>query len=132
MTRKRPGCTLNRKAIWPAIGCALVTLLLSGPAAKAMDGADVLAWAKIQDSTNPNAFANFIRQYPDSPLAADARSHMAALNRTNPNELQAEQRRRAATEQAVREEAAKARMKAEQAERAVRHWVVEEIRSSMP
>jgi hypothetical protein len=132
MNRKRADCTLSRKAIWPVLGCALVALLLSGPVAKAMDGADVLAWAKIQDSTNPHAFGDFIRQYPNSPLADDARSHMAALNRTNPNELQAQQRQRAATEQAVREAAAKARLKAEQAERSVRHWVIEEIRSSMP
>jgi hypothetical protein len=131
MNRKRPGCTLSRKAIWPAFGCALLALLLSGPVAKAMDGADVLAWAKIHDSTNPNAFANFIRQYPNSPLAADARSRMASLTRMKPEQLQAE-RQRAAAEQTMREEVEKARLQADQDARAVRHWVIEEIRSSMP
>lgn len=102
---------------------------------------DAQAWVKIRQSSNIADLENFIRQYPQSFLAADARSRVAVLDREEAlRELQQRQlrqqaererleRERLAQEQAGRERVRReAFAKAEEEQRRAREKLDREIR----
>jgi len=68
---------------------------------------DTQAWVRLRQTNDIAAFQEFIRQYPNSFLIADAQNRIAALERER-NERERSARERAEREQAQREEAIKA------------------------
>jgi uncharacterized caspase-like protein len=95
---------------------------------------DLQAWARTRVSSSSDAYKDFIRAYPKSVFATDARQHLEAIERAERERAQREQaakleadRQRLAEEQAARDkiqreaaaraDAERARLAREQAER---------------
>lgn len=81
-------------------------------------GPDALAWEKVQDSSDPVEFRNFIKRYPSSPLTIEAQTRLGRLEQAAADR----KREQAEREQAVREaqrqrEEEEQRAKAAEAER---------------
>lgn len=78
---------------------------------------DIQAWAKLRGSSDRQQLSNFVKEYPNSPLASEVQERLAALERAEKLRL---------------EQAASARAEREQAERVEREQIeknrVEEAR----
>jgi hypothetical protein len=79
---------------------------------------DVESWAKLRGSQNPGQFKEFLNRYPSSPLAADIRERLDAIERVDRERLDRE--RAQAAEKAEQEKRAREqteRIRRDQAER---------------
>ena len=76
---------------------------------------DVQAWSKIRESARPADFSEFIRLYPNSALAADARARVAAIEQEAVERQQQQQlREQRERERIAREKAERERLQKEQ------------------